>query len=351
MKMKKMLSAVAAVAAAGVVATTASANWKTPKGELAGGLNVGTGNWLLPIFCNVESPDIPLTDYNLDLSKIGYIVIDFEVGDDDPDNRGMMYNGMFGGAVGASIHATTIPGKPKTESDPEQHEKWGWYNWDNGGKQNFWGVVDLEAKNTDAYDIDGNLMEGMEDNGIVTADLEGQGNYLSTVSSYHYRIKAPFANPVADGVCAAEDITDIRVYIQGWSGCWSMADFTVTRCALLDTDGKAMIAFDGLGNKVDTNANDEVEPVKPVKPEEGEETSAEESTPAAESSTPAADNSTPASDNSTPAASTPAASTPATSGSSSSSSSGLPVPAIIGIAAGVVAVIAVVIVVAKKKKG
>lgn len=346
MKMKRILSAAMAAAVAGSIAVSASANFDTSyKKDCVNGLSV-SANWLLPIYAR-ETETTPAYDHGIDLSKVGSAVFTLVVNEDTRE----FFDGAFGGAAGASIHSDSIE-KLEAPTDADKTydgnngkcTMWDWYNWDNA--QQYWGVIDADAKNPMAYDIDGDMEGELKYVHTIGTD---KTLFLETLAPYTYRIKAPIVNPVADGKSTAEDIQEFRVFLQMWNA--DMYDFTVTRCVILDTDGKAMIAFDKLGNVVDTNADDEKEPVYPeAPPEEDPETPSEP-----EASTPAADNSTPA--ESTPAASTPAASTPAassapaTSESNSSSSSGLPVPAIIGIAAGVGAVIAVVIVVIKKKKG
>lgn len=352
MKLKKLLSfAAATVVAASVVATSASADWAAPANPV-GGLNVGTGNWLLPVFCNVETDDIPMTDYNIDLAKLGGVSFTFKIQEEDQE----FFNGMFGGGVGVSIHCKNIE-KPK-EVKPEDKTKkkpdgskttpWGYYNWDNA--KGFWGVIDMNANNPDAYDIDGEYIEGMPAH-INVLD-PGQATFLETVDAYTYRVKCDIVNPVVEGDATVEDITDIRVFIQSWNSATFKAD--VTRCVLFDTDGKAMMAFDASGNKVDTTADDEKDTVMPEPPEEGtdvpdgwgDDTSAASSEAASEPTSAAT---------STEASSAPAASTPASSAASATStasdSSGAPVGLIVGIIAGVVVVIVVVVVVVKKKKG
>lgn len=361
MKLKKLFSfAAATVVAASVAATTASADW-APVPDAVGGLSSATGLYMVPIFCNADSGEIPPTDYNIDLSKIGSVAFTFQVQEADRE----FFNGAFGGGVGVSIHAKTIEKIDKPEDKDKTYEApdgkkctaWDYYNWNNS--KQYWGIVDLEAKNPDAYDLDGNYIEGMQP-GLVTYG-EDKPAFLETLGDYTYRIKTDIVNPVVDGACKAEDITDIRVFIQCWDSSTFKAD--ITRTVVFDTDGKVMLAFDSKGNKVDGTADDEKEPVKPVKPAEGDitppatsgDTSAATSggssaaTSAADS---AADSAAANSAASSAPANSAASSSPASSAASSASeSSGLPTGAIVGIIAGVVAVIVVVIIVVKKKKG
>ena len=387
MKLKKILSlAAASVVAASVVATSASADWdKDVGGELAPGIDIGTANYMINLFCNDElSDDIILMDRGIDLSKLGYVSFTFQVNEDDRE----FFDGQFGGGVGASIHAwDKIPGKPGKIREPkedsfdtpeeyaaakdkydkqiarneirqqrwEEYEAggvetkiapsgseetlWDYYNW--MCSYQYWGVLDPGAKDPMSYDIDGEYIEGMPE--YINYLDPNQPAFLETLGNYTYRIKTPIANPVVDGYCEPEDIEDFRVYFQ----CWNASAFkaTVIRTVLYDLDGKAMMAFDKLGNVVETNADDDKEPVMPEPPVEGEEPA--ESTPASEP----ADSSDATSDSAaTPAASEPT-STPAAS-STATQSNGMPVGAIVGIIAGVVVVVVVVVViVVKKKKG
>lgn len=374
MKMKKILSlAAAATFAASVVATTASADWATVA-DPVGGLNAGTGNYMVAIYCNGDATDIPATDYNIDLSKIGGVSFTLEV----PEAEREFFNGSFGGNVGVSIHTKNIEeiksptdaDKTMTKPNGEKTTEWGYYNWDNA--KEYWGVIDPGAKDPDSYDIDGNYIEGTPE--YIVQDGSEKPTFMETLAPYKYRIKADIVNPIVDGKCTADDIKDIRVFLQGWGGgsanYWAMYKINVTRTVIYDTDGKVMLAFDQKGNKVDGTADDEKEAVRPTVPSEDDPatssnpTSSNATSSNATSSNATSSNATSSSANSTTSSSassttSSAASSNATADnasnsttSSSSSSSGLPTGALIGIIAGVVAVIVVVvIVVVKKKKG
>lgn len=367
MKLKKILSfAAAATLAASVVTTTASADFAAVT-DPVGGLSSATGLYMVPVFCNSDSGDIPLTDYQLDLSKIGGVSFTIQI----PEAEREFFDGKFGGGVGVSIHATNIV-KPETVTDADKTmttpggkkvTEWAYYNWDNS--KEYWGVIDSGAKDPNSYDIDGVLIEGMPE--YIVQDGSEKPAFLETLSPYTYRIKTDVVNPIIDGKCKAEDITDIRVFFQGWGDSWPMFKVDVTRTVVFDTDGKVMIAFDQKGNKVDGTADDEKEAVRPTVPSEDDpETSDTASTATSNATSDTASNATSSATSSTTSAATSnttsaatnstssAATNDTTSGttSSSSSSSGLPTGALIGIIAGVVAVIVVVVViVVKKKKG
>lgn len=345
MKFKKIFSlAAASIMAASVVATSASADWAPVEGADEG-LSVGTANYMVQIFCNVEADDMPMKDYGIDLAKLGFVSFTFQIPEEERD----FFNGSFGGGCGISLHASTIEKpaeitdelKTKTAQSGSKYTPWDYYNWMDSA--NFWGVLDVNAPDPDSYDIDGEYMEGMPT--YINYLDPNQTTFLETLGDYTYRVRTKLANPVAEGDCAVEDITDIRVYLQCWNATAFLAN--VTRTVIYDLDGKPMLAFDGQGKVVDTTADDEKEPVMPEAPPEGEEPAPETSEPASEPVS-----SEPASEPASTPASEPASSTPAPASSTASESNGLPVGAIIGIIAGVVVVVViVVVVVVKKKKG
>ncbi|MDE6726872.1 MAG: hypothetical protein K2J80_02900 [Oscillospiraceae bacterium] len=354
MKLKKLFSfAAAAVVAASALAASASADWEpVKKDDAKGGLDAKAANWLMPIFCNVETKDMPMTDYGIDLSQAKSVSFSFYV----PDDQKEFFNGAFGGAVGVSWHInglekpTEVTEEMKTYEYPngKKTDKWNYYNWWSG---EYWGLRDNDAKNPDSYDIDGEYLEGE----LPTISSIAEDKYASimTVAPYTYTIKCDFANPIIDNECKAEDVTDLRVFIQTWSG--SMYKLPITRCVVFDTAGEPMIAFDGVGNKVETSADDKkTYELQPDPWELMDDTSDDASAPAnsAADSTASTAASTPANSTATSTATSNATSAAANSTTSTASEpSGFPVGAIVGIAAGVVAVIVVVIVVVKKKKG
>lgn len=357
MKLKKLFSfAAAAVVAASTLAVSASADWEAVKKEDAvGGLDASQANWLMPIFCNVETKDMPMTDYGLDLGQIKSVSFTFTI----PDDQKEFFNGAFGGGIGVSWHMSNCEKPAEVTEDMKTYtlpggskkDKWNYYNWWSG---EYWGVRDNDAKNPDSYDIDGEYLEG-EPKTINSIALDKYGQIM-TVAPYTYTIKCDIANPVADGECTAEDVTDLRVFIQTWSG--SMFKAPITRCVVFDTAGEPMIAFDSKGNKVDPSDDDKkTYELQPDPAELEDDESDDASAPAnsaADSNTAstATSTATSAATSNTSTATSNASSAAATSTTSTASEpSGFPVGAIIGIAAGVVAVVVVVIVVVKKKKG
>lgn len=362
MKLKKILSAAAAVAVTGAIAVSASAGFQAVE-DPAEGLSIASGLYMVPIFCDGTATDIVATDYELDLSKIGYASFTFTIpettAEGESGNRDF-YDGGFGGGAGVSIHMSNIPQTKTTEDHPElteeetkNNELWDYYNWP---AQQFWGVCDVGAKNPNAFDIDGNYMEEEAAlSYLLTRDIETYENdaFVETLAPYTYRVQVAVPNPVVDGVCTADQITDFRIYLQGW-GSWNLYETRVTRSVVLDTDGKVMIAFDEKGNVVDGTADDENFPTEMEAPPEEDPIWA--TLGGGDDASAADDNSTATSDAASAATSdtaSAATSTTSTAASSTSeSSSGMPVGAIVGIIAGVVlVVVVVVVVVVKKKKG
>ena len=393
MKFKKVLSlAAASMMAASVVATSASADWAPVEGADVG-LSDSTVLYMVTLFCNAEGDDgnIPKKDYGLDLSKLGYVTFTFHI----PEEEQEFFHCDWGGGLGISLHASNIPQQPTAPSEPvappetltgdklaeaqakyetalaeypakleeynqkkaeydafvaekgtrtcqngDEVDPWTYYNWSDAA--NFWGIRDNDMMDPNSYDWgdDGEIIEG---SGwpMNTVNVE-EPAFIEPLGDYTYRVKSKLANPVAEGDCAVEDITDVRVFLQCWSSGAFLAE--VTRTVVFDLDGKPMIAFDKLGNVVDTVPEDEREYVLQPDPNEVEEPDSGDDPASAPESTPA-DSSTPASE----PASTPAS---APTSSTASESNGLPIGAIIGIIAGVVAVVVVVVVVVvKKKKG
>ena len=315
MKFKKIFSAAAAaMIAASAIATTASANWDTNISGASDGLSVATNLYMITLFCNDEfSEDINVIDRGMDLSKVGYVSFTMEANEED---RGVFFDGQFGGGVGASVHMwKTIPNEYKEPKKPneadyegypdkyaeamekyekakarydgslekypfvlEQYEEyqknplpnktnrsggecsaWDYYNWDYATQ--FWGVIDPDGKDPMSFDVEGEYIT--EQPTYINYFGTDQIGFLETLAPYTYRVKAPVANPAADGTCPADDIRDFRVYLQCWGGSSSMFKMTVTRTVIYDLDGKAFMAFDKQGNEVPVNDDDNKEPVMP----------------------------------------------------------------------------------------
>lgn len=314
MKFKRIFSAAAAaLVAASAIVTPASANWEKNIEGADKGLNAAAGLYMIVLYNKDEfnSDGTPLVDRGIDLSKIGYVSYTMEVNPEDRAEAGGWFDGQFGGGVGASIHAwDKIPGTPSKPTKPreeryddpaeyqaamELYEKqselrekrkaaaeayaaqgggtetkttpsggestlWNYYNWD--CSYQYWGVIDPDAQDPMALDIDGEYMAG-EPTYIGLLSGDDSTAFLETLAPYTYRIKTPVANPIADGVCTADDIDTWRMYIQSWGDSSSLFTLTITRTVIYDRDGKAFMAFDKQGKEVPVNDDDNKEPVQP----------------------------------------------------------------------------------------
>ena len=309
MKFKKIFSAAAAaMIAASAIATPASANWEDDIEGAVEGMSAASKLYMIVISNTDEfnSDGTPLVDRGVDLSKLGYVSFTIEVNDEDKE----FFDGQFGGGVGASIHAwDKIPGKPSKPKTPkeanypdpaeyaaalEKYDKqmelyearraaaeafeaqgplekkktpagndttlWNYYNWD--CSYQYWGVIDPDVKDPMSIDIDGEYIVGFPTYiGLLSGD--DATTYLETLAPYTYRVKAPLANPIRDGLCTADDIDTYRVYLQCWGGSVDNFVMTITRTVIYDTDGKAMMAFDKQGKEVPVTDEDNKEPVQP----------------------------------------------------------------------------------------
>ena len=130
MKFSKIFSAAAAIAAAGMMTVSASAELVAVTGGDPG-LSSGTGSFLVQVF-NVgnEAENKPATDYGIDISKVAKFSVTFTVLEEDE----IFWDGQVGGAVIISQNGgTSMP------SEKEAPELWGKYNWPS---QEWWGVND-----------------------------------------------------------------------------------------------------------------------------------------------------------------------------------------------------------------
>ena len=124
MRFKRILSAAAAaMVAASVIATPASAQWEKDIEGADISLNAAAGLYMIILYNKDEfnSDGTPLVDHGIDLSKIGYVSYTMEVNPEDRAEAGGWFDGQFGGGVGASIHAwDAIPGTPSKPTKPKE---------------------------------------------------------------------------------------------------------------------------------------------------------------------------------------------------------------------------------------
>lgn len=224
MKIKKILSALAASAVAtAAVSATASATITIPTG-INTGLSATTGMWMVALYnAPDETTGNPGINYGIDLTAIKSISI--TVTPSDPD----WWDGTFGGSIITSCG-------PASET-PADH------NWP---MNEFWGVTDEDlALETAAADKP------------VVFEKTGDLTYTGTVT-------------LGDNNCLY-DVTTIdggyaQVGIQEWGA--TMLDMTVTDLTCYDASGNVLISFDGAGyvdsgdtasaaDDTDTNTNTE----------------------------------------------------------------------------------------------
>jgi hypothetical protein len=208
MKIRRLLSAVAASAvAASAVAVSASAVLTTATPSTFA-LEATTARWMMKLYVPSEG-----IDYGVDLTDIGSVVFTVKVTDADVD----YFEGEFGGAIVMSCGPTSIT--------PEDH------NW---VQKDFWGVDD-EALEINTY---------------------GDGKTLQSekVGDYTYSVTCP----VDDSNCFYSELLEsedgyAQISFEDWSQ--GMAEFTMVSLNVLDKNGNSMIAFDGDGNVIEATAS------------------------------------------------------------------------------------------------
>lgn len=222
MKITKILSAAAACAvAATALAATASAELATTSGSAA--LSSGTAMWMMKLYVPNEG-----VDFGIDCTQIGSVVFTIAVQDGEED----YFEGQIGGAI-------TVSSGPVLEVD---------HNWP---QKSFWGVEDAEL-------------------GLSTY---GDGNDLQSVKvgDYTYQITCPVddTNNVIPEAYADESAY-VQVALNDWSTDISVLE--VLSLDVLDTNGNSLIAFDGEGNVVSSNAS--AAPAEDTAPAEDADTTA-----------------------------------------------------------------------------
>ena len=198
MKLRKLISGVAAAA----VATAALATAAGAELALVDSTRIffsGTGNWMPVIYSDgtFDAADKDVIDYGLDLTQIASVEVTFQA--TDPD--------WFEGATGGAI---VLSSKSEANAD---------HNW-NG--KSFWGVVD-------------------EDLGIATQDAT-QAVCLEKIGDYTYKA----VMPVDDTNCVYEDAQLCQIAVQEWGS--DMSPMAVTSMVVKDGSGNTMISFDANGN-------------------------------------------------------------------------------------------------------
>lgn len=279
MRFKKLLSAVMALAVAGSVAATASAELVKVENPEPG-LSSGTNSWLVQVY-NIGQPEYykPATDYGIDYSKVAKCSVTFTVLEEDR----VFWDGQVGGALTLSINGGDIPmwetdenGNPVYETDEngdivyqtervkdengnyvkdengeyvvdfvldengekipiiKDHPLFKKYNWPS---QQWWGVPDEEL----------GLRAPAADKDIVA---EKVGDYTYKLTSNVYD------NPLANG--DAKNIGCMQFQFTDWSG--DIASVEVTNVDVMDSADNVLISFDGSGKAKVPSAPDTSDP-------------------------------------------------------------------------------------------
>jgi len=211
MKFSKILSAAAAIAAAGMMTVAASAELVVYD-DADPGCSTGTGQWLVQVYNEGnEAENKPKTEYDIDYSKVAKLSATIKVLAEDE----VFWDGAVGGALVLSINGGDIG------SSGELFDK---YNWTGDPSKEFWGVTDPEL--------------GLE---TFAAD---KACTVTKVGDYTYKIDSPvYNNPLANG--DAKTIGCMQVALQEWGA--SVTRFDVVSVEVKDESDNVMITFDGKG--------------------------------------------------------------------------------------------------------
>lgn len=231
MKLRKIMTGIVASSLAlstlAVAASAASLKKVTEADGKSADLSSGNDSWLVQVFNEGnEAENKPATKYDIDYSKVTgarFTVTIPEKDADGADGNREFWDGATGGGVVLSINGGDI----KQDTD-----LWSTYNWPS---KQYWGVTDeaLELA-TDP---------NKDDDASNDKDLS-----YEKIGDYTYQLTANgFDNPIAKG--DAKTIGCMQVALQEWGS--SIATIEVVKCEILDAEGNALIAFDGLGNVVD----------------------------------------------------------------------------------------------------
>lgn len=217
MKFSKILSAAAAIAAAGMMTVSASAELMTVS-DGAEGLSSGTGMWLVYLLSDGSDASKPARDVGIDYSKIDKLSVTFTV----PEEDKIFWDGGTGGALFLSMNGGTVGGKSGEGTFDT-------YNWISQG---YWGISD------DAL-------------GLTTWG-DGQEIQTEKVGDYTYKLTSnSFKNAFADG----EEPTLVQFGMQEWGS--GVNRIEIQKLEVLDASGNAIVTFDGKGNYTVANGSGE----------------------------------------------------------------------------------------------
>ena len=212
MKFSKIVSAAAAIAAAGMMTVSANAVLTMSPDPDPGLSSAGGAMWLAQVY-NVGNPDEnkPATDYGIDCSKIAKVSVTVTIPDND--NR-IFFDGSWGGAMVLSINGEDIK---------EGTDMWDKYNW---VSNDFWGLPDEDL--------------GFVDNVDATKALTPE-----KVGDYTYKVTSNvFENPLANG--DASKVGCVQVAVQDWASS-ALFDTEIVKFEVLDASDNVLLTFDQNG--------------------------------------------------------------------------------------------------------
>lgn len=210
MKFSKIVSAAAAIAAAGMMTVSANAVLTMSPDPDPGLSSAGGAMWLSQVF-NTGNPDEnkPATDYGIDLSKIAKLSVTVAIADND---NSIFFDGSWGGALVLSINGGDIG------SSGALFDKYNWVS------QDFWGLPDEELGVTAG------------DDRAIQFESIGDHTWKATSNV--------FENPFANG--DAKDVGCVQVAIQDWATS-ALYDTDIVSFEVLDANDNVLISFDQNG--------------------------------------------------------------------------------------------------------
>ncbi len=204
MKLRKLISGIAVAAVAvSTFAISASASLLVVE-NAPNTLSSGSGMWLAGVYCPSEG-----VDFGIDYTSISKV--QFQITTDDQD----FFEGMFGGALVTSCGPTSMT--------PEDH------NWT---QQSFWGCIDDELG-----------INTQDAASPILAETLGDYTYQLTLNidetNCFYNVDSP------DGYA--------KIAIMEWGS--DLSQIVVKGAQCYNDAGEVVIAFDGEGNVISTNAS------------------------------------------------------------------------------------------------
>lgn len=279
MRFKKLLSAVMALAVAGSVAATASAELVKVENPEPG-LSSGTNSWLVQVY-NIGQPEYykPATDYGIDYSKVAKCSVTFTVLEEDR----IFWDGQVGGALVLSINGGDIPtietdenGNPVYETDEngdivyrteQVKDEDGNYVKDENGKYVYDFVLDENGEKIpikkshplhDKYNWPTQQWWGVTDEELGLDKAAADKDIVAEkIGDYTYKLTSNvYDNPLANG--DAENIGCMQFAFNEWSG--NITRLEVTNVDVMDSEDNVLISFDGSGKAKVPSEPDTSEP-------------------------------------------------------------------------------------------